>query len=399
MRIWIKDVTAVTMCERDAVLPHANLVIADNRIAYIGSAVPEGEFDRVIDGRGKVVMPGLINTHSHLAMTLLRSYADDMNLQDWLFQKIFPFEDTLTPEMIREGSEIGVQEMLQSGTTCFCDMYFFEAETANVAEAYGIRAVLCEGITDNVLDVKLEKTEVLLQQTADSPLIRIGISPHAVYTCSQETIRKCVDFAAEHDLMLHTHLSETETENTDCQRDYGMSPTQYMDACGLLTPRTVAAHGVWLSDADMQCLRARGVTIAHNPTSNLKLASGVAAIPELKRRGIAVSLGTDGASSNNNLDMFEEMKLAGILHKGVTRDPTVLPAWEILEMATVCGARALGYSDLGMLREGYLADLILLDFDAPHLKPNHNTIANLVYAAHGSDVCLTMVDGRIVYER
>lgn len=398
--ILLHNVTAVTMRRELPVVENAYILIEGNRFAYVGTEKPPGHFDQVVDGQGGVAAPGLVNAHTHTAMTLLRSYADDMNLQDWLTQKIFPFEDTLTPEMVYDGSLRGIMEMLSTGTTCFHDMYFFEEETARAAELLGIRGVLCEGITDGVLEAKLQKTETLLRIVAQgSGRLRVGVSPHAVYTCCPETLRVCGAFAREHGLRLHTHLSETVQENQDCLRDYGMTPTELLADTGLLDSPLVAAHGVWLSEGDMALLREHNVTVAHNPVSNLKLASGIAEVPKLVEMGINVTLGTDGASSNNNLDLFEEIKLAGILHKGVTRDPTALPAWDILEMATVNGARALGYEDLGQLKEGYLADMILLDFDTPYLKPNYNTVSNLVYAVRGGCVVRTMVDGKFVYCR
>lgn len=399
MAILLKDITAVTMDDSQKVIDHAYLAVEGSRISYLGKEMPAGTFDTVIDGRNKVVMPGLVNAHTHVAMTLLRSYADDMNLQDWLFQKIFPFEDTLTPEMVSEGSRVGIEEMLKSGTTCFCDMYFFQKETARAAEEAGIRAVLCEGVTDDVLAVKLQKTDELLEQLNGNQRIKVGISPHAVYTCNPETLKRCAAYAKEHHLFIHTHLSETKVENADCFRDYGMTPAALMEQCGLFELPVVAAHCVHLSKEDKEILQRHQATAVHNPVSNLKLASGVAEITDLVKQGIQVALGTDGASSNNNLNMFEEIKLTGILHKGITGDPTVLPAWEVLKMATVNGAQALGYQDLGMLKEGYLADMIVLDFSAAHLTPNHNTVSNLVYAVQGSDVETTIVDGEIVWNR
>lgn len=400
MSILLEHVTAVTMCDENPVLEDACILIDGNRISYLGTQRPKGEFDEVMDASGMVAMPGLINAHTHTAMTLLRSYADDMNLQDWLFQKIFPFEDTLTPEMVYEGSLRGMQEMLATGTTCFHDMYFFQEETARAAEEAGMRGILCEGITDPVLEKKLTKTKQLLQLVKEgSGRLKVALSPHAVYTCSEETLKTCAAFAKEHGLSIHTHLAETKTEHEDCLRDHGMTPTEWMEHCGLFDLPCVAAHGVWLGETDRKILKNHGVTVVHNPVSNLKLASGVAPVVELSNEGVKVALGTDGASSNNNLDMFEEIKLTGILHKGITLEPTVLPAWEVLKMATVNGAKALGYEDLGMLKEGYLADLILLDFDKPHLTPNHNTISNLVYAVKGSDVAYTMVDGKFVYKK
>ncbi len=400
MGILIQNVTAVTMDEQAPILEGAYLLIEGNRISYLGDRKPEASAERVIDGTGKVVMPGLINTHTHTAMTLLRSYADDMNLQDWLFTKIIPYEDTLTPEMVYEGSVKGIQEMLATGTTCFHDMYFFQEETARAAEELGIRGVLCEGITDPVLEKKLEKTEHLLELVKKgSGRLKVGISPHAVYTCNEDTLTSCVAYAKEHQLPIHTHLSETQTENEDCRKAHGMSPTQWMEKHGVFDLPCVAAHCVYLSDQDREILARHGVVVSHNPVSNLKLASGIAEVPKMKEAGISVTIGTDGASSNNNLDLFEEIKLTGILHKGVSLDPTLLPAWEVLKMATVEGAKALGYDNLGMLKEGYLADMIILDFAKPHLTPNHNTISNLVYGVHGSDVVYTIVDGAIVYQK
>ena len=400
MSILLEHLTAVTMCDENPVIENACILVEGNRISFVGDKRPDGEFEEVMDAAGMVAMPGLINAHTHTAMTLLRSYADDMNLQDWLFQKIFPFEDTLTPEMVYEGSVRGIKEMLASGTTCFHDMYFFQEETARAAEELGMRGVLCEGITDSVLEKKLEKTKSLLTRVKEgNGRLKVALSPHAVYTCSEETLKTCVAFAKEHGLSIHTHLAETKTEHEDCLRDHGMTPTEWMEHCGLFDLPCTAAHGVWLGREDRMILKDHGVTVVHNPVSNLKLASGVAPVIEMQNEGIPVALGTDGASSNNNLDLFEEIKLTGILHKGISLDPTVLPAWEVLKMATVNGARALGYKDLGMLKEGYLADFILLDFNKPHLTPNHNTVSNLVYAVKGSDVAYTMIDGKFVYRK
>ena len=400
MSILIKNVTAVTITDECPVIENAFISIDENRISYIGTEKPEGKYEREIDGKGLVAMPGLVNAHTHTAMTVLRSYADDMNLQDWLFEKIFPFEDTLTPELVYDASVKGIKEMLSTGTTCFNDMYFFQEETAKAADELGMRGILNEGITDPVVDFKLEKTDKLMELVnKGSGRLKVGISPHAVYTCSPDTLKKCSDYAKEHNLRIHTHLSETITENDDCERDYKASPTEHMQKYGLFDMPVTAAHGVWLSDEDMEILRENGATVVHNPVSNLKLASGVAEIPKLIEKGVNVALGTDGASSNNNLDMFEEIKLCSILHKGVLRNPTVLPASEVLKIATVNGAKALGYDDLGQLKEGYLADIILLDFDKPMFEPNHNTISNLAYACKGSDVLFTIVDGKVVYEK
>lgn len=397
--VLLENITAVTMDDSRRVIENAYVSTDKNKISYIGAERPSGDFDVVIDGKNKVVMPGLVNTHTHTAMTLLRSYADDMNLKDWLFNKIFPYEDTLDAEKIALGSEIGIDEMLASGTTCFSDMYFFEKVTAKIAACKGIRAVLAEGINFDGYDKKIRLMEELRDEFGDEELLSFAIAPHAIYTCSDKLLRDCADYAEEHNMMIHTHLAETQTEFDDCMREHGMTPTEYMESTGMFKNKTVAAHCVIMTDRDIEILNKHNVSVAHNVVSNLKLASGIAPIPKLAAAGVNIALGTDGASSNNNLDMFEEIKITGILHKGVTLDPTVLDAWTVLKMATLGGARALGFDNLGMLKEGFLADMIVLDFDKPHLRPNHNTVSNLAYAVCGSDVEYTIVGGRIVYNR
>ena len=402
LSILIKNITAVTMDDKRPVIETASVAVKSGRIFKITESVPDdmNEYDEIIDGEGMVAAPGLINTHTHAAMTLMRSYADDMNLQNWLNDKIFPYEDKMTPADVYRGSQIGLREMLESGTTCFNDMYFFQEDTAMAAKEIGIRAVLNDCVTDGAFEDKVKKTEKLISDFCDeSRMISVNIAPHSVYTCSPETLKKCAEYAKSAGLDIHTHLSETEVENIDCVRDYGVSPTKHMENCGLFGVRSVAAHCVWLSDEDMDILLKHNVSVSHNPTSNLKLASGVAEVQKMIDKGINVCLGTDGASSNNNLDMFEEMKLAALLQKGILRQPTAVPAYQALKMATVNGAKALGFDDLGALKEGYLADMIILDFNRPHLTPNNDVIANLVYSANGGDVAMTIVGGKIVYRK
>lgn len=398
-KILIKNITALTMDDSEFLMENAYVAIENSRISHIGKAEPKGEFDIVIDGENKVVMPGLINTHAHTAMTILRSYADDMNLEDWLYKKIFPYEDTLTEDDVRRASEIGIDEMLSSGTTCFSDMYFFEKQTAAVAKEKGCRAVLGEGINFDGYNRKITLMEELMSLYKDDDLLKFAITPHAVYTCSEKLLKDCASYAKKHNMLIHTHLAETKTEFENCKKEHGMTPTEYMESVGLFENKAIAAHCVHMTDSDLEILKRHDVSVSHNVVSNLKLASGVAPVPKMIDMGINVTLGTDGASSNNNLDMFEEMKIAAVLHKGITGDPTVMAAKNVLKMATINGAKALGYDDLGMLKEGYLADMIILDFDKPHLTPNHNTVANLVYSAHGSDVEYTIVGGKVVYKR
>ncbi len=397
--VLFKNITVVTMDDEAGVIENGFVATKGGRIEYAGTEEPTGQFETVIDGRGKVLMPGLINTHSHLAMTLLRGYADDMNLQDWLYNKIFPFEDKLTAEDIIEGSKIGIDEMLAGGTTCFSDMYFFQAETGRVAAEKGIRAVLSDCVNFDGYDRKVKLMEAMAEEFKDNDLISFTFSPHAIYTCTFELLKKCGEYAKSHNMPIHTHLAETQKEFDDCMAEHGMTPTEYMESTGLFENPTIAAHCVVMTDRDLEILKKHNVSVAHNPISNLKLASGVAAVPKMLEMGVNVALGTDGASSNNSLDMFEEMKTAALIHKGVSLDPTVVDAYTVLKMATVNGARALGFKDLGAIKQGFLADMIILDFNTPHLMPLHNVLSSLVYSAKCSDVEYTMVNGKIVYKR
>ncbi len=399
MKTLFENITVITMDDDAGVINNGYVAVDKNKIKYVGTSRPEGKFDRVIKGENKALIPGLINAHTHTAMTLLRGYADDMNLQDWLYNKIFPFEDKMTPEDVRRGSEIAIDEMLAGGTTCFSDMYFFQAETGRAAVQKGIRAVLSDCVSFDGYDRKVKLMEEMAEEFKDCGLITFTFSPHAIYTCSFELLEKCAAYAKEHNLPIHTHLAETRTEFSDCEIEHNMTPTAYMESAGLFENPTIAAHCVVMTDSDLEILKRHNVSVAHNPMSNLKLASGIAPVPKMLDMGINVALGTDGASSNNSLDMFEEIKAAALIHKGAGLDPTAVPAETALKMATVNGARALGFDDLGMIKEGYLADLVVVDLDTPHLKPLYDPISSLVYSAKCGDVEYTMVNGNIVYER
>ncbi len=399
MKTLFENITIITMDDSAGVIKNGFAAVDGNKINYVGTSRPEGKFDRVINGENKALIPGLINAHTHTAMTLLRGYADDMNLQDWLYNKIFPFEDKMTPEDVRRGSEIAIDEMLAGGTTCFSDMYFFQAETGRIAIQKGIRAVLSDCVSFDGYERKVKLMEEMAEEFKDCDLITFTFSPHAIYTCSFELLEKCAAYAKEHNMPIHTHLAETRTEFSDCEIEHNMTPTAYMESAGLFENPTIAAHCVVMTDSDLEILKKHNVSVAHNPISNLKLASGIAPIPKMLDMGINVALGTDGASSNNSLDMFEEIKAAALIHKGAGLDPTAVPAETALKMATINGARALGFDDLGMIKEGYLADLVVVDLDTPHLKPLYDPISSLVYSAKCGDVEYTMVNGNIVYER
>jgi 5-methylthioadenosine/S-adenosylhomocysteine deaminase len=362
----------------------------------------KGEADFVIDGDGAIALPGLVNTHTHAAMSLLRGYADDMILQDWLSQKIWPLEAHLTGEDVYWGTRLACLEMIRTGTTAFNDMYFFMDDAARAVDEAGIRAVLSYGFIDLNNSEKRENecraTEKLTAhvRSLNNPRITTAAGPHAPYTVSPEGLKWCAEFAKEQKIGIHIHLSETEKEVTDCVAQHGKSPAAHLDACGILTPRTVVAHGCWLDEAECRLLGKRGTTVAHNPASNMKLATHRAMpYPWLTAAGANVSLGTDGCASNNNLDMFEEAKIAALLQKFFWNNPVLLPAPEALRMATTNGAKALGLPT-GTLAVGKPADLVLVTARTACNTPLHNIPSNLIYSCNGSTVETTICNGRVL---
>lgn len=377
-------------------------------IAYIGQAAPEGYEDaRKINGFRRALIPGLINTHSHVPMTLMRGYADDYDLNTWLTQHIFPAEDKLDGDCVRAGTTLGIAEMIASGTTSFSDSYFFCDEIASVVNASGIKANIARSVTNFGQEIKLmefkgsrEAAELFEKwHNFDGGRIKIDAAIHAEYTTSESLWRELGGFAKENNMIMQLHISESKSEHEECIKKYGKTPIELFEHFGVLDAKTIAAHCVWVTEQDMEIMTEKGVTVAHNPVSNLKLASGIAPIPKMLSKGVNVSLGTDGVASNNSYDMFEELKLAAILHKGNNYDPTAIPACTALELATVNGARAQGReNECGKIAVSMDADLVMLDLDKPHFMPCHNLAANIVYSANGSDVCMTMVRGEILYE-
>jgi len=355
----------------------------------------------VIDGRDQLVIPGFVNCHTHAAMTLLRGYADDLPLQPWLETRIWPREAHLQADDIYWGTQLAVLEMLKSGTTTFADMYFYMEETAQVALEAGMRACLSRGMvgTGEKAELAVEESERFVRAWHGQGEGRITclFGPHAPYTCPPEYLERVMALADAHGVGLHIHLAETAQEVADISRQYGQRPVELLASIGFFTGRHVlAAHCVHLSEKEIDILVQHHVGIAHNPESNMKLASGIAPVPELLRQGAIVGLGTDGAASNNNLDMLEEMRTCALLHKVITKDPTVLPADVVLEMATKNGAAVLGLKDVGTLTPGQKADLVLVNLRQPHLTPLHQPVANLVYAAQSSDVQTVIVDGKLL---
>ncbi|SHE56403.1 5-methylthioadenosine/S-adenosylhomocysteine deaminase [Desulfacinum infernum DSM 9756] len=361
--------------------------------------------ERVLDAGGSVVLPGLVNAHTHAAMTLFRGLADDLPLMDWLHNHIFPAEEKLTEDWVYWGTLLACAEMILSGTTCFCDMYLFEHKVAQAADEAGMRALVGEVLYDfpsphyGPLENGLRFTEDLIAEWKDNPLVRIAVEPHAPYTCSPELIRTCFEIAQRHDVPMVIHLSENEAEVAEVVRRYGKRPVAHLADLGVLNDRVIADHCVALDENDMDLLARHGVHVVHNPESNLKLTSGIAPVPALLERGVNVALGTDGCASNNNLDLFAEMDVCAKIHKAAASDPTVLDARTVLSMATVRGARALGFGDvLGRIEKGAAADLIVVDFRKPHLTPAYDPVSHLVYAAKGSDVRHSVIAGRVVME-
>ena len=375
-----------------------DILIADGRFKSLEA--PAGTVaDKVIDASGMAILPPFYNTHTHAAMTLLRGYADDMPLHKWLQEYIWPYEDKLTPQDIREGSRLAVREMIKTGTVFFSDMYFDIEETVDVVRESGMRAAI--GVTfveSHSKSQQAEKLELLKHWTDPTGgRITLTVAPHAVYTVGPDLLVRCADTARSLGLKLHIHLCETRKEVDDCLAEHGMTPVRYLDSLGFLGPDVIAAHVVHVDPEEAAILAERGVTISHCPCSNLKLASGFFPYKLLKEAGCRITLGTDGASSNNNLDMREEMKFAALVSKACSGNPEVMPAAEAMDMACRQGAEAFGIN-AGVIAEGKLADAILVDLSDVRMQPCHHLLSNWVYAAGSSCIDTVICDGIILME-
>ena len=380
----------------------ADIFIEGNSIREIGKDLP-CTAQKVIDGKGKAVIPGLINGHTHAAMSLARGYGDDIPLELWLKEKIWPYEAKITPEDVYWGAKLACLEMIKSGTTCFCDMYTHFDSTAKAAEEMGLRAVLSATMFD-YFDEK--QTAAAQQQVLDyfkrkenyGNRITFALGPHAIYTVSEGLLRWVHNFAQEENLFIHLHLAETKTEYNTAMRQFGLSPVRYLHKIGILSPRLMVAHCIWLDEEEIRMLADNDVKVVHNPNSNLKIASGFQfQYEEMKAAGITVCLGTDGCASSNNLDMIEAMKTAALMQKAWRFDPMAMPAAEALDCATVNGAKML-QMNIGKIAVGCLADLCLIDLNIPAFTPNFNFVSNLVYAANGSCVDTVICDGKVLME-
>ena len=407
MDTLFSHVNILTLDERLSVWNDAFLGVTDGKIAYLGKKPPEGKPQKIIDGTGMVLMPGLINCHTHLPMSLLRGYADDLPLDEWLRTAILPREQKLDGRAVRAATLLSIAECLRFGTTSVSDMYGYCGEIAQAVAESGIKANLSHSSTlwpgeSFSFDTHPDciQTEELFEtwNGYDNGRIRVAAAIHAEYTSSYPLWDALAEYAISSGMPMHLHLSETKREHEECVERHGLTPAQVLDCHHVFDVPTTAAHCVHLTAEDMQLLAKRRVSAAHCPVSNLKLASGTADVRAMVRAGMNVCLGTDGAAANNNLDMFEEMKAASLTAREKTGDAKALPAQAVVMMATVCGARAQGRSaECGMIKEGMDADLILVDFNQPHLIPCHDIFSNLVFSASGHDVVMTMVRGNILY--
>jgi 5-methylthioadenosine/S-adenosylhomocysteine deaminase len=389
------------------ILTCSALAVKDGKIAAIG---PDAELEqhyqpgRALKLGRALLMPGLINAHTHMPMTVMRGKADDLPLLDWLTRYIFPKERTLTPHILRAGTALACAEMLSTGTTAFCDMYLSERNIYETADKIGLKALVGEGIfTFPTLGCENpeEALPAVRAQAAElrgNPRIRYSIAPHSVYTTTPELLTKCAELAAELELPMQMHLAESPGETGQCLKLHGCRPLELARRTGILGPNTPIAHGVDFTETEIELLAESATVVAHNPRSNMKLASGAAPVPVMLAKKIPLGLGTDGAASNNTMNMFAEMSACGLLHKLAHKDPTVLPAQSVLDMATIGGAKALHWPQLGRLCIGAPADLTALDLASPNLRPMYAPVSHIAYAASGHEVILTMIDGNILYE-
>ena len=407
MKTLFTNVIAVTMDPASPVLKDAFVAVEGMKIASVGTQRPAGDFDRVVDCTGRVMMPGLINAHTHIPMVLMRGYGGGCDLHTWLNEYIFPAESRWDDRSIAAATQLGLAEMISSGVTCIADMYMRTGVIAQEVVKAGISANLSCGVVyfGAPEDFSPEKcgdcqvTEELRKSWhgAEDGQILIDASIHAEYTSCPPLWKWVADYGQRFDLGMHVHISETRSEHEKCLEKYGKTPIALFDQYGVWEQGGQAAHCVWVSDEDMEIMARKGITAIHNPYSNLKLGSGVARVPVLSRAGVNIALGTDGVSSHNSTDLFADMKLAAILHNGVGCDPMAVTAPQALAMATVNGAKALR-RNTGVIAPGKMADLILVDFTAPNLIPCHDPAENLVFSAYGSNVVMNMARGKIIYE-
>jgi 5-methylthioadenosine/S-adenosylhomocysteine deaminase len=402
--LLIHNGTILTMDNQNKIIPNGVLGISGNTISYIGNDGRNSINAKAeIDAEGGLIIPGLINSHTHAAMTLFRGLADDLPLMEWLNNYIFPVEGKMDADFVRVGTLLACAEMIMSGTTAFCDMYLFEEEVAKAAKEAGVRCLVGEVLYDfpspNYGDIAngLKYTESLIQKWQDDPLVSIAVEPHSLYTCNPDLLNTSNDLALKYEVPLVIHVAETLTEIAEVKKRYGKRPFEHLLSLGILGKHLIADHCVHVNGNDIEIMTEYGVKAVDNPESNMKLASGISPVPEMLAKGVTVGLGTDGCASNNNLDLFGEMDMAAKVHKVKDMDPTVMNAVQVMRMATIGGAKVLGMEDItGSLECGKRADVIVVETNRPHLTPMYNPFSHLVYAARGNDVRHSIIDGRLV---
>ncbi len=396
MNILIKNTNILSM--NDDKLKKDDIYIKNGKIFKIGK-IEDLEVNKVIDGHNFITMPGFINTHTHVGMSFFRNYGDDNDLMTWLNNYIFPAEEKLNEELVYYASLLSFAEMIKTGTTTFADMYFYQEETIKALDKAKLRAQIARGLSspdENDYRIK-ECIELYEKYNEKDGKIEIALGPHAVYTTDKDYLKKIAGIAAKYKMPIHIHLSETKFENDECMKKYGQSPTEVFDACGIFENRTIAAHGVHLSDGDLDILRSKNVSILHNPSSNLKLSSGICDVSRLMDKRINVALGTDSASSNNKQSMLREIEVAALISKLKSADN--LKAFDVLKMATINGAKALGIENkVGTIDEGKCADLIMINIDNINHIPNNDLIASLCYSTYENDISYVFINGELVYE-
>ncbi len=396
MSILIKNAFVLDMLSDEPNIQKKDLFIKDSIIENISDEI-NCSADEIIDATGMVLMPGFVNTHTHLPMSIFKGYKDDRTLMDWLQNAIFPVEDNLQEDDFYWNSCLSCIEMIKSGTTTCNDMYFGTEKIIEAIEKIGLRAIVSWCVTDNSIRDKFDKTrEYAKKYNNDNSNINVWVSPHAPYTCKPETIERCVNLAKELNTGIHVHLAETQDEVNIIKEKYKKTPTEYLNDLKVFDVPTILAHGVYLTDSDIELIKNKKTGIAHNPISNCKLSSGICNVTKLRKNGIKIGIGTDGSGSTTTLDMFEEMKLTAYLQKVNTLNPIAIKAYDILKMATIEGAKILGLDKkIGTIECNKKADIILIDINKPHLYPRNDIVTNLVYSANGADVDTVIIDGKI----
>ena len=402
-RLLIQNIDAITLDAQDRVLRNTNIAIDGKRIVVIGDAPRDFAADEIIDGRDHVALPAFFNAHTHAAMSLQRGWAEDLPFDRWLNERIWVAESALTEEDVYWGAALAACEMIRSGTVAFADHYFWMDQVARVVEASGMKALLAWcvfglGAEQEIGGTTLQRTTEFVSrwQNAGDGRIQTMLGPHSPYICSPQFLERVVDAARRLGVGIHLHVAESQEQVDRSMQQYGKTPVAHLAALGVFDAPAIAAHCIYLTDDDMAILEEKRVNVAHCPKTYLKLAMGIARVPDLLARGVNVALGTDGPASNNTLDLLEVTRMAALVQKEERRDPAALPSMQALKMATQNGARAMGFIDSGVLQAGAVADIVLFDFDRPHLRPRHDLAANVVYSAQPGDIDYVIADGRVL---